>query len=237
MYSYLKSLSQNIVAPLLSRTQTAEFSNCKRLVEFSQTESRLLGTFPQASLNDNGLKLYFQYEILIDQCFSLISVASISEPDSRNSVSPALVKQTLWNADIPDREITLLAAWQSMNQKFWQKELENEKLLQKALDERVGFYSTEEEADNMALDWLYLLGKDPQKAVNHWLAFASQKDGKEQQSKFNFSFQRCLKLYSSDPRWSEDGHTVPIPVGSFAEDHHSGCFRIYNLVERIRLKS
>jgi hypothetical protein len=105
-------------------------------------------------------------------------------------------------------------------------------LLQQALVQRVGYYTTEEEADNLAMQWLPALGFPPSLALEQWWTYAAYRKGSEQRTPYNFSYERCLALYHAVPAWTENGRFVPVPVGSFGEDHHSSCFRIHNLHRR-----
>ena len=111
------------------------------------------------------------------------------------------------------------------------------KKLQEALEQRAGFYTTEEEADNLALDWLSLARAPVEDALTHWLLFARANQGSEQESAYNLSYERCLQLYEARPRWNEDGREAPVPVGSYVEDHHSTCFRLYNIERLLAYRS
>ncbi len=105
------------------------------------------------------------------------------------------------------------------------------KLLQAALDADLGYYTSEEEADRLALRWLAWLGINVENSYADWLTYAEAVDAFRQHSDFYFSFKKCIGLFEADPRWTEAGQAVPIPIGSFAERHHSSCFRAW-LMER-----
>jgi hypothetical protein len=124
---------------------------------------------------------------------------------------------------------TVLAAVDVMNAQMMERDAKKDALLQRALDSKLGYYTTEQEADNLSVQWLAALGVEPQVAIDQWFRFAQHYDGREQESPFSFGYKQCRALYDAVPRWSAEGRPVLIPIGSFADTHHSKCYRIFNI--------
>ena len=103
-------------------------------------------------------------------------------------------------------------------------------VLQEVLDKKLGWYTQEQEADDLALEILASINIDPQV---HAAALA--KIGSEEKTRlggFEIGMQECLKLWQSN--WRDDqGNPVPVPLGDFQRVHHSMCYRVYNIVREI----
>jgi len=192
------------------------------------------GRFPQQMLSGDARGRYDRWEATLSQCLTSMTIDDMAHP---GSVTPAAARTVFWRAaplaadGTPFRTVFAIAL--SMNEQLFALAAAEERLLLQALDQRLGFYTTEEEADNLAQSWLPLLGFAPQNAVDHWLTFAKFKNGREQQGALNFSAEECLLLYRSMPKWSRSGQMVPVPVGSYTAFHHSSCFRIWNADQRL----
>jgi hypothetical protein len=121
-----------------------------------------------------------------------------------------------------------------MNQYLKNRDQEGQRALTKALEQRLGFYNSEEEADRLALEWLSLLGVGPEAALHQWLRFAKLMDPYQQDGDSQFNSDRCAQLFQAVPRWTERGRELPVPYGSFTGLHASPCFRLWNLDQRLR---
>jgi hypothetical protein len=234
LFSYLRTMITNLVEPWPKDA-------CEPLVALKNDPVfwTLMGRFPQQPLAGEGLAAYFLYEERVQSCLAALPLIRKAQ-DKEEGVTFAQAKSLLWFADwntLERREdpLVLLDAWQSMNQRMLDREEQKNRLLQQALDERVGYYTTEEEADQLALALMVMIGKPPEAASHHWWKMAESKQGFEQDGPYNFGFTRCRDLFNATPRWSSGGRAVTIPVGSFAEPHHSSCYRLYAISERLRL--
>ena len=228
MFSYGRFLLTSLIEPACSPKESPCFQSCKPWISLMQDQGRmsLLGRFPQARLSGRSLEIYREWEHDLTQCLGTVS---------RDRVSLAEVRKVFWRADIPNAVGTdwrLIDAAKAMNQKMMADGNANDQVLTEALQAKLGYYTTEEEADNLALSWLGLVGLPASVAFDHWWAFAAFFDPTSLDSPLNFSLARCLQLYQAVPRWTEGGLPVQVPIGSFSDPHHSSCYRIWNLDQR-----
>ena len=228
MYSYGRYAMTALVAPNCLDASASCHVPCAPWLALMTDEVKTssLGRFPQAVLRGQGLAAYFEWEATFTSCLAAIDGSTLNRDT---------VQKVFWRADLPTSPSPswhLLDAAESMNQKLIAQSAAQDAVLMKALTSRVGYYTTEEEADNLALTWLPLLGFSSQDAFDHWWAFATYYDGSTLESELNFGRDLCRRLFDAQPRWTESGRYVPVPIGSFADPHHSICYRIWNLDQR-----
>ncbi len=238
LYSLSLLVLNSLVKPACGDEGSSCHDDCAPFSDLvlSPATKNLLGSFPQAQLKGEALARYFAWEKSLTQCLGGIRVGPRSEA---GIVERATALKTFWLAPVPDpipENWRVLDLAQSMSQFYFQRDAASDKLLQKALDERLGYYTTEEEADNFALQWMPRLGVSPENALEHWQLYSAQLEGREQDSPFNFTVTRCQELFAAEPRWSEGGQEVSVPIGSFGDTHHSPCFRLWNLDQRLRVR-
>ena len=90
---------------------------------------------------------------------------------------------------------------------------------------RLGQYTTEQEADDISLEFLAAIGVDPINAAELFIEFAPKKD---QYAGFVYGKEHCKRLF--DNGWKEyDGARILVPIGDYSENHHSGCYRAFNV--------
>ncbi len=105
-------------------------------------------------------------------------------------------------------------------------------------EQRVGFYTTEQEADEISLEILTHLGVPPTTGPDSQLAlqkiveemsrggWGGVKDSGE------LKWEQCSML--RDRGWKDDeGKLVSVPVGDLMDTHHSFCFRVFNMVREL----
>ena len=230
LFSYGAYALNTLILPSCEAPDSPCNQACAPWRQLMQNKERMarLGRFPQAVLSTEARLIYAEWESGLSQCLAAI--------DSSH-VDMLAAKKVFWRAEFPKvapPEWRLLDAATSMNSQMFAQSKAQERLLQRALNAKVGYYTTEEEADNMALMWLVELGFPAMEALDHWWSFANYFDGSTLDSPYNFSHSRCSDLYHATPRWTENGNPVQIPIGSFADPHHSGCYRIWNIDQRIQ---
>jgi hypothetical protein len=240
LFSYNKYAMHTLIKPACRQESSSCFIPCQNLDQFISDETmiqRTFKSFPQAQLNEDGLRQYFVWENYLKSCYSSISVQH-KGPSKPGDIAYELSRKVYWNSDEKKAQAaeTLLDLFLLMNESLEKRDFKHNVLLQKAIDHRLGIYTTEQEADHLAVDWMLMQGLSGEKVMTYWLNYIRSKSGSMQDSKYSLNARRCLKLYYSSPRWSEDGRFVPIPLGSFSQTHLSPCFRLWNLEQRIRTK-
>ncbi|MES2743794.1 MAG: hypothetical protein V4655_00145 [Bdellovibrionota bacterium] len=226
LYSYLPTAIQNLILPACSAHGCSEV--CAPIIAFASDKSltEKLGTFPQAQLTGEALDLYFQFEKNLLSCTNEIRMTS--ETPVAGEISVEAVKKVFWKGDSVAGQ-SLSSSIQSMSALLFAQENEKNALFQQAIDQRVGYYTTEEEADNIALQWMSDLGISAHYAVDYWFRFFESVSSKQQASPYNFGLGQCR--IAQENGWLEG----TVPVGNYTDPHHSTCFRIFNLVQEIRV--
>ncbi|MFM8316186.1 MAG: M48 family metalloprotease, partial [Deltaproteobacteria bacterium] len=103
--------------------------------------------------------------------------------------------------------------------------------IEEATQRRLGVYTQEQEADEMALEILAWSGIPPTAAVEAWFSL-SRGLGTSSNAEPAISMEECLRLRSSG--WVDSqGREVFIPVGDYRDEHHSWCYRIHNIDKEI----
>lgn len=245
LFSYNMYALTSLVRPYCNENDKACFQPCQQLDQLVNDEriKGVLKTFPQAQLGADALIHYFTWEKYITDCYGKIQISHAKSFKSNIEQRPGklpiqLVRKVYWNGDKTKAKNaqTLLDVFSNMSDHLFSRDAKHNALLKKALDRRLGFYTTEEEADHLATDWMLMQGYSGDQALRHWLNYLVYRMGQMQDSPFNFSAKRCLDYYRSYPKWSEGGIPIDIPIGSFSQSHHNPCFRLWNLDQRINLR-
>lgn len=106
--------------------------------------------------------------------------------------------------------------------------------LQDAVSGHYGFYTMEQEADELSIEWVTALGIDPLAALNAQIKMGqiTDKQTPKTEGSFIIGMDRCIELYKN--HWlDEDGHYVFVSIGEFSESHHNGCYRVFNVDREI----
>jgi hypothetical protein len=101
--------------------------------------------------------------------------------------------------------------------------------VEEATKRRLGVYTIEQEADELALELLSAAGIQPSSAVDAWFSLSQEMHSKTAAPESPaLGMDECLKLRAS--AWRDDqGRDVFIPLGDYRDLHHSWCYRIRNI--------
>jgi hypothetical protein len=118
---------------------------------------------------------------------------------------------------------------------YWQKmEQEAYSLHIKAKDQFLGWYTDEQEADELGTEIMAYLGY-PTNSI--WAYYESRMRSFEPDPFWGAIIQGkddCIKLFEKSYK-DDEGNLVSIPIGRFTNKHHSACYRLYNLVREADL--
>lgn len=109
---------------------------------------------------------------------------------------------------------------------------ETRSVLQMAQSQRLGYYTWEQEADELALELLALVGIKPSVMIGSLFHLLDRQPpiGDEE---FIFGSAKCRAL--AERNWRDaNGTPVYVPVGDFSDPHHSHCYRIFNIARELR---
>lgn len=100
---------------------------------------------------------------------------------------------------------------------------------------RIGWYTTEQEADDLAMELSTLAGLTPKEVLDAWVEAITLFEGDypaSYRSDGSLDLATCKALYANDfTTTKEDGtrEQAYVPIGSLSGLHHSNCYRLFNL--------
>lgn len=108
--------------------------------------------------------------------------------------------------------------------------------LQRVKEKGLGLYTTEQEADEVALELLARVGVSPRAGILGWLAFMAAMEKLDGAAPSGESGEASSSQCGA---WLNDGfmttdpsgakQRVRITLGALADTHHGSCYRVYNL--------
>jgi hypothetical protein len=100
-------------------------------------------------------------------------------------------------------------------------------------DHRLGFYTTEQEADEISLELLAYIGVPPSVAIDQTMNSLKMIGGLGGEPDPNaLKWADCAML--RDQGWRDfDGKVAYVPVGDPSDAHHNQCFRAFNLAREM----
>jgi hypothetical protein len=119
---------------------------------------------------------------------------------------------------------------------LWAKEDASVETLQKAFDSRLGHYTQEQEADEIAVEWLTEVGLDPRDAAETYLRigeWVEAEGAKPSAALLETPAATCRKLFENDWKGSNGAFTF-IAIGNFEDPHHQSCYRAFNVDREAR---
>ncbi len=101
-------------------------------------------------------------------------------------------------------------------------------LLERAREEGLSWYTTEQEADEMSLELLSLLGINPMVSGKALYSVSNSRDSRDLNG---LSEDQCLILQENG--WKIDGRHLNLFYGDLNDPHHSTCFRQWNIASEV----
>jgi len=122
------------------------------------------------------------------------------------------------------------AVLRSINKKLMAVEEDALVVLKKAQDTRLGQYTFEQEADDLAVEITASLGFDPEVVVDAMRSLGKTSHG--QPRDLSLGYDDCDTLWKNN--WLDaQNNYVFVPVGGFTDPHHSICYRMFNIEREI----
>jgi hypothetical protein len=98
----------------------------------------------------------------------------------------------------------------------------------------LGFYTTEQEADEIALEMLANIGVPPNVGVDMILELLKMTtESGRIEGTDEIPWAECVMLRDQGFR-DADGKLVSVPVGDPIYAHHNGCFRVFNMLRELQ---
>ncbi len=208
---------------------------CESYVTMASSEEfkKAMGSFPSAPVSDGAAVKYHSLESNVLACLESLQVsqtqltgAGLVSVQDALAVFPEAKPQ-----DINERTRLVELLTDKSNSLFAQDETVNA-VLQQALGEKLGYYTYEQEADDLATEWLAMLGIQPTALVQKLFGVSRMYKPLEYNTQYDFGYEKCKELY--DAGWTDAVGEVQVPIGDFANPHHGRCYRIFNIDREIR---
>ncbi|HYX37281.1 MAG TPA: M48 family metalloprotease [Oligoflexus sp.] len=225
LYSVIRSMSHNIrdkeSASLCQRDKPDCMSTCSRFKELMGDDyGGLLENMPyQLSGSDEAKNAYKQYEADVRSCLPLLNAAPF-EFNIKSTLGYLVNNQPIalpaLRADENALEL-ILDIDMIIKEKVGRIEIAKALVVQEAQEKGLGWYTTEQEADDMGTEMVYRLGLDPMSFVEFTMTLAEAKGHTE-----------CRQQY-------EAGFPKSVSLKNFDDLHHDYCFRAYNSYKEIEV--
>jgi len=228
------------IAPLLAERTESGFV-CARA-------SALLGPWTESLIAGSGMPTdaitqYLAFERELAACAPKLTMGSGGSATSLSygTVLMAVPSAKLRNVSFPFYA-TLQNILDNLDVKAKNLDAKAASLLQRVRDNRIGLYTEEQEADNIALSLSVKLGLSGDQVVASWLEFITALASKvpaEYRAQYEGDAAYCkAQLEAGFTTVDGSGNRVPtfIPLGDLSEPHHSDCYRLFNFWREQKLR-
>ena len=137
---------------------------------------------------------------------------------------------------VPAASETVASYLQRLEESSYELEQEEAEFVKLVDDERIGLYTTEQEADEVALELVTRIGFTKKQGIDAWLGFMRAVDMRglvDSASTGEASAEQCGAWLEND-FLDAAGDPVEVTLGSLADNHHGSCYRLYNLWREAR---
>ena len=251
LFDFLKS-SRGLIESLSASTAACDAGSCKAPCEallgyLTPPQSTLmLDAFPAIPLFDTpaARAYYMAYEAKVPACLSQLKLKPNEVTALAGSLAHGRIK--LDPSDFDEKKIQTMEDWADRVNELIPAAIESQNkavaaVYKKLTKSNLGQYTTEQEADEFALEVAARMGKKPDDIVKTWLRFikstnlAFQKLFGNAKSKDKVELPGSVSTKECEDAYAK-GFKTPIPVGDFTErSHHSDCYRVYDAFREAKL--
>ncbi|MBQ48605.1 MAG: hypothetical protein CMP10_14455 [Zetaproteobacteria bacterium] len=229
IYSYLKFN----IGSLISRSCTDQKCRqaCYRLQTdiFYNDSQNLLIYFPEQRVDfksDKNRIFYHKYEQMVEACLLHIKTENIDQFSRQTLKAPTYYLFKADKIDFNSSEVLLEIIQKhsdNLIQYYADYQLEVDNIIEQANKARLGIYTDEQEADDIATEFMYRLGLNNKPLIEVFIKFQEILDARRTTIKpGQRNHQECRQEY-------EMGFPNFIPIADYIDPHHDACFRAYNI--------
>jgi hypothetical protein len=229
------------VAPLIAERQEPGFVCAAARDALGPWVEPLLAGY---GVPTEGLPAYFAFERALAACAPRLDLRS--DP-SATTLSYGTLLMKVPDAQLPSTTFPFYASLadvlDALNTRAVQLDQKAARLLQRVRDNRIGLYTTEQEADNLALALAVKLGMSPDRVLAAWLDFMdaiAKVVPDEYRAQYEADNAQCrAQLEAEFTTVDASGARVPtfVPIGDLTEPHHSNCYRLFNFWREQKLRN
>ncbi len=213
---------------------------CSRLAVHYNELSQAVGTFPFEPLIEAALPAYNKYERLSQECLDSVKDSEFFLPQIADSMGSLIGRGAFHQFfTVKPAYPSAWEAWQQVGSelplKVQQLDSSNSKLFKLAADEGLGFFTSEGEADSLALEWLDSMGISSENFVRLQVkGFLSLEPTIG--AKPDISAAECERLYKNN--WLDSsGRTIFVPLDAPGQGSRGSCYRAFNAAREIAVHS
>jgi len=218
-------------------------------MDHSDEFNELLG-FPFIPITSSVSNTYRTFENKAMTCLESMDVDSYGTTDG-SSISPKISSEFFMSALSDDHEIferflsdfhptpNALESMLLVGDLLTRKIADNRQPLYQAAQSRLGYYTFEQEADELGMEWMMDIGHASHHALEVEFLYANMHDEIDLTIGVDLyplttPASECRDLYNDD--WVDElGNEVFIPIADYQDAHHSSCYRAYNLSREIAI--
>lgn len=192
--------------------------------------------FPEEDPTKEAEKLYLSVEKLFTSCAKTITYSAatrrggyVRSTELKAAIARSKADQLL---TAPTKPKNLFDAFKNLQSQTTGAAETAKQYIQSAFNQRVGYYTDEQEADEFGLEQFVGLGFDPQDFVKSDMFYYSQDDQTNREVWQGVSMAQCSRY--RDQHWKDDnGRPFAPPIADYFDSHHSDCYRVFNLDREI----
>ncbi len=186
---------------------------------------------------------YLAFEVALAACAPRLDLTGTPGASSLSygQVLMAVMEGKLGKVTLPFRA-TLADVLNALNTNATKLDAKEASLLAHVKQNRIGLYTTEEEADDLAMEFAARIGISPDQVMQAWLRFMQQIVGAvppEYRAQYQAEYDSCKVLFDNGFTTTDAaGKKIAafVPIGNLSEPHHSDCYRLFNFWRNKKLR-
>ncbi len=193
---------------------------------------------PTEQIND-----YLRFEAALATCAPRLNL--YGDPSataiSYGRVLMSVTEAKLGKVTLPFRA-TLADVLTALNNNAKKLDAKEAALIAKVTQNRIGLYTMEQEADDLAMEFAARIGITPDQVIQGWLGFMKQMPGampEAYRAQYEQAYATCKTLLDANFTTKDSaGKTVAayVAIGDLSEPHHSDCYRLFNFWRNKKLR-
>ncbi len=232
-----QSLCGTNVNCITACSELERFSKSPEFARLSEIPPVILNApprFPFAPLEAELVLPFRLFETHVERCSSVVDLSRADHqngPLFRNALLGVLSHEKREAAatelNLANSRLDLLRLVSSLEVRSDERK---RTLYARLMELRGGWYTVEQEADDMGLELLVMMGGSVEDMIAFKLAFGGAKKGSDD---YDVSPDSCRKWRGDG--WMTNGRPVLLPLGAMSDNHHSACYRVFNLDREQRI--
>jgi hypothetical protein len=226
--------------PLLGRFMDGRDPICPEAAKLRERfEKALTTSFPVEKPNDAANNQYFIYEKAALDCLKKVTIVQGPTTDPAK-IDFALVEDALTSVlalgyhagdAMPGLFKSLYDVVDKSDRQVKANIKHADDVMKEADAAKLGFYTYEQEADEFMTEFGWRVGLNPEVGVDASITLGAGGDDDAKSDPTSLSVNQCRKIRQGDAGgpWRVKGKRPWIPIGDYADEHHSFCFRAYNI--------